>query len=171
MPKQFEPDEFDRAPEHGGRHRIRRTGSTRVREWFMVFAVSALVTVVGFFGFKIIGDSNTFRAIVPTDKVAEPQVPGTIGPGVTVIDATSANDLASGAAAKLLEAGFNVLTARNLDTLRNPGSASISAVYIKAGTDSNTANQVAAKLGGLKVVTADKFDDPITVVLGTSYKQ
>jgi hypothetical protein len=63
-----------------------------------------------------------------------------------------------------------VLTARNLGSLKNPGSASVSVVYAKTGDFASKAQDVANKLGGLKVITGDHFEDPITVVLGSNYK-
>ena len=169
MPQHFELDEFDRAPAHGGRHRIRRTGSIRVREWISVFVVTVAVTGVGFYGFKLLGDTNNFTNFVPNETAAEPQVPGTIGPGVAVIDASGKEQLATTVAAKLVVAGFNVLAARNLDALSVPGGTSSSAVYVKDSANNDTAERIAKELGGLKVSTSTSFDAAITVVLGTSF--
>jgi hypothetical protein len=170
MPKEYPLDEFDFVPAHGGRHRIRRTSGQRVREWFLVLTATVVITAAGFYGFKMLGDSNNFTAFAPTDNGGDTQVVNATGPGVTVIDATSKANLATDVAKKLLAAGFNVLTARNLSPLSNPGSANISVVYAKTGEFDSKAQEVATKLGGLKVVTADHFGDPITVVLGSNYK-
>ena len=170
MPNQFPLDEFDLVPAHGGRHRIRRTAGRRVREWFLVLGATLLITAVGFYGFKLIGDSNTFSAFAPTETGSDNQVVSAAGPGVTVIDASSKEHQATDVATLLLQAGFNVLTARNLSPLTNPGSSSVSVVYARTSDFAGKAQEVASKLGGLKVVTNNHFDDPITVVLGSSYR-
>ncbi len=169
MPNQFPLDEFDLVPSHGGRHRIRRTAGHRVREWFLLLGATLVITGLGFYGFKIIGDSNNFTAFAPTENGGEVQVAAVNGPGVTVIDASAKSNQATDVANLLLAAGFNVLTARNLSPLTNPGSASVSVVYARTADVAGKAQEVASKLGELKVVTNNHFDDPITVVLGTSY--
>ena len=170
MSNQFPLDEFDLVPSRGGRHRIRRTAGHRVREWFSLLLVTVVITAVGFYGFKTFGDSNNFNAFAPTDDGNETQVVTATGPGVTVIDASSNSHIATDVANQLLTAGFNVLTARNLSPLKNPGSASESVVYAKTSEFSGKAQEIADKLGGLKVVTDNAFDDPITVVLGTKFQ-
>ena len=171
MPNQTPRDEFDNVAPHGGRHRIRRTGADRVREWFLVLAATMVITGAGFYGFKFAGDANIFTSFSPTETGTETQVKSQAGPGVTVIDASDKKQQATRVATELAAAGYNVLTARNLDTLANPGSPTESVVYVRSADDASKAKEIAGKLGGLKVVTAKAFGDPITVVLGADFKK
>ena len=122
MPNQNPRDEFDNIPAHGGRHRIRRTAADRVREWFLVLTATVVITGAGFYGFKFAGDANIFNTYSLTDSGSDVQIKSQAGPGVTVIDASYKKQLATSVANQLLDAGYNVLTARNLDTLANPGA-------------------------------------------------
>lgn len=171
MPNQFPLDEIDAAPVHGGRHRIRRTSADRVREWFIVLTATVVITGAGFYGFKIASDSSIFNSFSPTDSGGDIQTVSEAGPGVAVIDAAGKKQLATAAATTLLDAGFNVLTARNLDVLTNPGTDLASVVYVRNSSDEDKAKAVAAKLGGLKVVSSKAFADPITVVIGKDFKK
>ena len=47
MADKFPTDEFDAAPVHGGRHRIRRTAKHRILEFLKIASFSAIVALVG----------------------------------------------------------------------------------------------------------------------------
>ena len=75
MADTFPKDEFDAAPVHGGRHRIRRTAKHRILEFFKIASFSALVALVGYVGLKGIDSLNFFNdsATVNTQPVVAVQ--------------------------------------------------------------------------------------------------
>lgn len=167
MADKFPRDEFDAAPIHGGRHRIRRTARHRVFEFFKIAAYSAVVAVVGFVGLKAIDSLNFFdtNTVVVTQPVVEK-----LKPLVVVLDGTSKDGNATAIAKVLLNAGYNVGTAANYVPATG-GQVSSSAVYYAASSEKSLAEAIAKKLSTAKVVIkaniSAEFTDAITVVLGT----
>jgi threonine dehydrogenase-like Zn-dependent dehydrogenase len=167
MSDKFPRDEFDAAPIHGGRHRIRRTARHRVLEFFKIAAYSAVVAAIGFVGLKAIDSLNFFDATAVV--VAQPAV-DSLKPLVVVLDGTSKDGNATTVAHTLLNDGYNVGAAANY-VPETGGQVSTSTVYYKSTNDIAIAEAIAKKLSTAKVsikatVSAD-FPDAITVVLGT----
>ncbi|MEO0049427.1 MAG: hypothetical protein RL556_759 [Actinomycetota bacterium] len=167
MADKFPRDEFDAAPIHGGRHRIRRTARHRVLEFLKIAAYSAIVAIVGFVGLKAIDSLNFFDAnsVVVTQPVVEK-----LEPLVVVLDGTSRDGNATAVAKMLSSAGYNVGAAANY-TPASGGQAHNSVVYFASTTDQALAEAIAKKLSTAKVVLkatiSAEFTDAITVVLGT----
>ncbi|MFM6977166.1 MAG: LytR C-terminal domain-containing protein [Micrococcales bacterium] len=164
---EFPRDEFDAAPIHGGRHRVRRTARHRVLEFLKIAAYSAVVAVLGFVGLKAIDSLNFFdtNTVVATQPVVE-----TLKPLVVVLDGTTKDGNATAVAKTLLNAGYNVGTAANYLPATG-GQVSTSAVYYLSANDQALAQAIAKKLSTstvtLKASMSAEFTDAITVVLGT----
>ena len=84
MAKKFPIDEFDKLPPHGGRHRIRRNASVRVREFFGYMLAAAVIA----FGWLLL-------------------------PCSTVVDATGEDGVAGTLAHRLLNKNWKVVAADN----------------------------------------------------------
>ena len=162
MAKKFPPDEFDSVEAQGGRHRIRRTGFDRFREFVRYMVISALVAGAGFAGLTWLDNANIYNGEVPnvaasTDPAKSYQV--------TVLDATGGDTAASKLGRSILDAGYTSVTADRL------GAESKSTVYYSSGDFKATADAVAKIAGGLPTKLSDRFVDPVTVVLGKDFKK
>ncbi len=163
MSKKFPLDEFDQLLNHGGRHRIRRTGGDRVREFFRYMLISLVVATLGYFGFTWVDSGNLFSAPAPTNNV---QVDATKGYPVTVLDGTGTAGTASGVAHKVLDAGWSVVTADKLPKKTNKTVIYYSNVDYKA-----TAQSLTAVVGKYPTKLDANYSDPITVVLGADFQK
>ncbi len=170
MSDKFPRDEFDAAPIHGGRHRVRRTARHRVLEFLKIAAYSAIVAVLGFVGLKAIDSLNFFDAnsVVVTQPVVEK-----LEPLVVVLDGTSKDGNATAVATVLLNAGYNVATAANYVPATG-GQVANSAVYYLSAEDKSLAEAIAKKLSttelSIRAEMSSQFTDSITVLLGTDRK-
>ena len=166
----FPRDEFDAAPPHGGRHRIRRSARNRVLEFLRIAAYSAIVAVIGYVGLKAIDSLNSFDAssVVTAQPVAD-----VLKPLVVVLDGTSKDGFATAVATKLANAGYNVGTAANY-VPASGGQVSSTLVNYRNTSDVALAEAIAKKLsaGGVvvKASISTDFPDAITVVLDTDLK-
>lgn len=164
---EFPRDEFDAAPSHGGRHRVRRTARNRVLEFLKIASYSAVVALLGFVGLKAIDSLNFFDAssVVTTQPVVEK-----LKPLVVVLDGTAKNGNATAVAEALLNAGYNVGTAANYMPASG-GRLTDTTVYYLSEGDQALAQAIAKKISTAQVVVEAKvsaeFNDAITVVLGT----
>ena len=170
MADTFPQDEFDAAPIHGGRHRIRRTAKHRILEFLKIAAYSAIVALIGWVGLKGIDSLNFFSdnttvKIQPVVAVQEPIV--------VVLDGTNQTGFATKWAATLSNAGYNVASAANY-TPATGGQVSTTVVYVRSTSDQTKAEVIANKLvltsGKVAVQLSTEFSDAITVVLGTDLK-
>ena len=169
MSDKFPVDEFDAAPQHGGRHRIRRTARHRVNEFLKITAISAGVALIGFIGLKAIDGLNSFDS--STSVVAQTADEVT-RPVVVVLDGTSATGLATKWATKLAS-NYNVATAANFTPATGSQVTSTFVYYTdaaNAATASAIAKLIATKSGTASVALSADFPDAITVVLGTDLK-
>ncbi|MEN9957295.1 MAG: hypothetical protein RIR46_903 [Actinomycetota bacterium] len=167
MAQKFPKDEFDSATVHGGRHRARRTKRDRIREFVRVLVVATVVGLSGIIGLKIIDGSvviDPSELVQPSPSASTSSVKAT---GVTVLDATEQEGLASEVAHKLLDAGWNVLTADNLDT---PTAPEKTLVFISSPQYESASKSLLKTLGEYEVQVSVGYSDPITVVLGKDFK-
>ncbi len=164
MADKFPTDEFDAAPMHGGRHRIRRTAKHRILEFLKISTFSAIVALVGYVGLKGIDSLNFFN---DTGAVVAQPVVETPKPLVVVLDATDEQGLATKWASNLSSAGFNVAAAANYEPLDGVQPAS-TVIYVRSAEQQATAESVAKrfKLENVAVEISQNFPDAITVVLG-----
>ena len=169
MADKFPMDEFDAAPQHGGRHRIRRTAKHRVNEFLKIVVISAVVALVGFGGLKLIDNLNSFDS---TTVVVAQNTDDLNRPVVVVLDGTTAQGLATKWATKLAN-NYNVATAANYVPTTG-GQVATTTVYYRDSSNAFTAAAIAKLIGtktGTAVVTqSNDFTDAITVVLGTDLK-
>ena len=169
MADKFPVDEFDAAPQHGGRHRIRRTARHRVAEFVKIVAISAAVALLGYGGLKAIDSLNVFDG---TNVAQNPVVEDQSRPIVVVLDGTTTKGLASKWAVKLAN-NYNVSTAANY-VQASGGQVTATTVYYAQSADAATAAAIAkvisTKTGKAAVTTSSDFPDAITVVLGTDLK-
>jgi len=164
MAKKFPNDEFDFVTPGGGRHRARRTKRDRVREFVRVLVAAAAVAGLGLFGLRILDSGVKFDiSTAPTTS----SVVNLTTVGVTVLDSTDAAGLASKVAHKLLDAGWNVLTA---DNLSDGTKHETTIVYISDEANRSEAKRLLKTLGKFAIETSDAYSDPITVVLGPDFK-
>jgi hypothetical protein len=162
MAKKFPLDEFDSVEAHGGRHRIRRTGFDRLREFFRYMLFSAIIAGAGFATLSWIDNSNVYSGDVPS-------VSNSVDPAksyqVTVLDATGGDSAASALGRKILNAGYTSVTA----DVANSEAKSV--VYYASGDAKATALALAKIAGNLPTKLSNRFTDPVTVVLGADYKK
>lgn len=170
MADTFPTDEFDAAPMHGGRHRIRRTAKHRILEFLKIAAFSAIVALVAWVGLKGIDSLNFFsdNSTVNTQPVVAVQEPI-----VVVLDGTEQIGFATKWATTLANAGFNVATAADYSPATG-GKVTKTVVYVRSTADQAKAEAIAKKLvltsGTVAVQLSTEFTDAITVVLGTDLK-
>lgn len=170
MADTFPTDEFDAAPMHGGRHRIRRTAKHRILEFLKIAAFSAIVALVGWVGLKGIDSLNFFSdsATVNTQPVVAVQEPN-----VVVLDGTDQTGFATKWATTLSNAGFNVATAADYAPAEG-GKVTTTVIYVRSTANQAKAESIAKKLvltsGEVAVQLSTEFPDAITVVLGTDLK-
>jgi hypothetical protein len=167
MADKFPTDEFDAAPVHGGRHRIRRTAKHRILEFLKIASFSAIVALVGYVGLKGIDSLNFFtdNSTVVAQPVVEEQKPL-----VVVLDATEQLGFAGKWALTLANAGFNVASAANY-TPADRAEREKTVVHIRSAADQATAEAIAKRLKLASVLVSTQFADAITVVLGTDLEQ
>lgn len=169
MADKFPIDEFDAAPKHGGRHRIRRTARHRFNELLKIALISAAVAAIGFVGLKAIDGLNNFDS---SSVVVAQNADDVARPVVVVLDGTIADGLATNWANKLAD-NYNVATAANFVPATG-GQVAASTVYYRDAADSATAAAIAklvtTKSGTAVVSQSTDFPDAITLVLGTDLK-
>ncbi len=163
MSKKFPLDEFDNLPTHGGRHRIRRTGADRIREFFRYMIMAGVVAGIGFFAFTWADSSNIFNGSVPKPTVAADV---TKGYPITVLDATKTDGLAGKIGHKILDAGYTVVTADNA-----PDKASKSVIYYSNVDYKATAQALVAIVGKYPLKLSNAYTDAVTIVLGADYQK
>jgi hypothetical protein len=166
MPDKFPTDEFDAAPVHGGRHRIRRTAKHRILEFLKIASFSAIVALVGYVGLKGIDSLNFFT---DTGTVVAQPASEVQKPLVVVLDATDQQDFAGKWALTLSNAGFNVATAANYEPV-DRAERDTTVVHIRSTSDQATADSIVKKLKFGTVKVSTQFVDAITVVLGADLK-
>jgi hypothetical protein len=189
MAKDFPADEFDSVTAIGGRHRAKRTLRSRLASFARYAGVTAALS-----GAAIVA-LNVTSAGSDLGNIAAPSGQGLSGfnangLGVTVIDATDKKGLAAKVASSLFDDGWNVLSAVNLNlpTPKGAATGSIPAptptpaatgavdpskttiVYVTTDAAKSAANDVLKTIGSYKIVQAETYADPITIVLGSDYK-
>ncbi len=172
MSQKFPTDEFDLNTEVGGRHRARRGFRDRLNEFVQVIAAGVIISAGGYFGLQVVANNGNLGvdvALNPGSSTASEFTKGN-GVGVSVIDATNANDAASKLAQKLLDDGWNVFSAsRSINSSGHPASRPVTIVYASSDSSAKAAASLAKSLGNYEVRVSPKYADPVTVVLGLDY--
>jgi hypothetical protein len=170
MTKNFPTDEIDSVPAGIGRRRARRSKGAAVLEFFTYLSVSAVLAGSALFGYQTffgggtkldlsaLSDNNT-----STQQSADPlRINET-----TVYDAVGQDGLASGVARKLLDKGWNVVTASDMPL---GAKSDKTVVYINSQDLDAAAKALVADLGQYSIEVSNQYIDPIVVVLGADYK-
>jgi len=183
--EKFPIDEFDRVSVPGGRHRQPRTTAVRLKS-FLGYAV--LSVAIGGLGIGVLSATSLTAEISGSTGVAQANNHdldryNASGLGVTVLDASNRNDLATAVANKLAAKGWNVLTAANLVVPADPNAPAVpvgqptpvptldkTVVYVSQQQLASTAKQVLDSVGNYEVKVAATYPDPITLVLGNDFK-
>ena len=174
MSQKFPLDDFDFNREVGGRHRARRGGSDRLLEFVGVIVAGVVLSGGGFFVLQGIAAGGQLGADtgLPISTTAANQFTKGNGVGVSIVDASRANDAASKLAQKLLDEGWNIWTAsRAVNSVGNPALVKTTTVYTTSDATSKVAATLAKSLGNYQVVVSNAYADPVTVVLGTDYNK
>jgi hypothetical protein len=179
MSKDFPKDELDSVTAVGGRHRAKRTLASRFGSFVRYVAVVAALSGIGIGVLNVTSNNSQFAGSVGGPSNNQAQSFQENGLGVTVIDSTDKQDLATKAAQLLFDNGWNILSAVNvpatLGTIGVAGSVTNSTdarttVYAVSQTAESAATKVAKALGDYKVVVSSQYTGPITVVLSSDYK-
>jgi hypothetical protein len=172
MSQKFPTDDFDLNTEIGGRHRARRGFRDRFIEFVQVIVVGVVISAGGYVGLQVIANNGNLGvdiALNSTSNTTNEFTKGN-GVGVSVIDATDANDAASKLAQKLLDQGWNVFSAsRLINSSGHETSRPVTIVYASSDASAKVAASLAKSLGNYEVRVSPKYEDPVTVVLGLDY--
>ncbi|MFM2238157.1 MAG: LytR cell envelope-related transcriptional attenuator, partial [Actinomycetota bacterium] len=84
-----------------------------------------------------------------------------------VVDGVGQVGLAGTVARKLIDKGWNVVTAANIDT---GVPATNTVIYINSAQLNDAAKALTGDLGNYAIEVSNQYIDPITVVLGADYK-
>lgn len=174
MSQKFPQDDFDFSHEVGGRHRARRGGVDRLREFATVVVAGVVLAGGGYVVLQGIaaGGQLGVDTGLPVTTNASNQFTKGKGIGVSVVDASKATDGASKLAQKLLDDGWNVWTAsRAVNAVGNPALVQATTVYASSDANASVAKSLAQSLGNYPVVVSTTYSDPVTVVLGTDYNK
>ena len=174
MSQKFPQDDFDFTHEVGGRHRARRGGFDRLREFAGVIAAGVVLSGGGFFVLQTIAASGQLGIDtgLPISTTAANQFTKGNGVGVSVVDASKSNNAASTLAQKLLDDGWNVWSAsRSVNSVGNPALVKTTIVYTTSDATASVAKSLAKSLGNYEVVVSSTYADPVTVVLGVDYNK
>lgn len=163
MSKKFPLDEFDQLPAHGGRHRIRRTGVDRAREFFRYMIMAVVVASTGFVALTWADSGNIFNGSVPKPTVA---ADSTKGYPIAVLDATETDGVAGDLGHKILDAGWTVVSAADAED-----KADKTVVYYSNVDYQATAKELLAVVGKYPLELSTDYSDAITIVLGADYKK
>jgi len=164
MSEKFPVDEFDSAPNQGGRHRARRTGKTRALEFVKLLIVATAVAGVGYLGLQLAQTSTIFSGFI-----SQPS-PSSLTTEVKVFDGTQANEAGTTVAKALFLAGFNVGDAENL--IDGDGQEVVvekSSILISDEKYRAKAERIAEAVGLAQIELTADYPDPITVVIGIDY--
>lgn len=169
MSQKFPLDEFDSAVSHGGRHRVRRTPKIRALEFLRIVIVALVVAVIGYFGLKWLDSANLFSASQPVPTVSVTDIAK--GLEITVLDATAKTGTADRVAAKLVDGGFNVVSAGQLggDSSSNT-EVDQTIVFFFNAADKAGATVIAKALGTYPVKQSTAYAGDVTIVLGADFK-
>ena len=167
MAENFPQDEFDQVAKAPGRRRARRGFGAKLLEFVTYFGVSALVAGGGLFSYQtFFGGGSSVNVGALSDNGKTSVDPIRINE-TTVINGAGKDGLASEVAHKLLDKGWNVVTARKMAL---GGSAEKTVIYINSDQLQDAAKVLTGDLGSYSIEVSNQYLDPITVVLGSDFK-
>ena len=168
MAENFPPDEFDQVAPAPGRRRVRRSSGKTFLEFVTYFSVSAIVAGGSLFGYQTFFGGGTkldFNALNTTPT--KPSVDPLRINETKVVDGVGQEGLAGTVARKLVDKGWNVVTAAN-STIGVVAEKTV--IYINSDQLTEAAKALTGDLGSFAIEVSNQYIDPITVVLGADYK-
>jgi hypothetical protein len=168
MAKNFPTDEFDQVAVAPGRRRAKRGAGSKFLEFVAYFSFSAVIFGGGLFGYQTFFGGGTqldFNAF--SDSGVKQNVDPIRINETKVIDAFGQDGLAGTVAHKLMDKGWNVVTAANAAA---GVTAEKTVVYINSDQLSDAAKALVGDLGNYPIEVSNQYIDPITVVLGSDFK-
>lgn len=166
MAENFPQDEFDQVTPGPGVRRARRSGSSKFFEFVSYFTISAVVAGGALFGYQTFfgGSSIDVSALSDNGKTITDSIRIN---ETTVFDGVGQDGLAGSVAHKLIDKGWNVVTAANTP---NGFKAEKTVIYINSDKLQDAAKTLVGDLGTYTIEVSNQYIDPITVVLGPDYK-
>ena len=156
------------APKVPGRRRARRGFGSRLLEFVAYFSVSAVVAGGGLFGYQtFFGGGTQLDLSGISDNVTKTNVDPLRINETKVIDGVGQIGLAGQVARKLIDKGWNVVTAAN-SPVGLPVASTV--IYINSEQLNDAAKALIGDLGKYSVEISNQYIDPITVVIGSDYK-
>ncbi len=170
MTKNFPSDEIDSVPAGIGRRRLPRSKGAAVGEFFAYLSISAVVAGAALFGYQTFFGGGTkldLNALGDNSTATQPATDPLRINETTVYDAVGKDGLASGVARKLLDKGWNVVTASDMPL---GAKSDKTVVYINSKDLDAAAKALVSDLGQYSIEVSNQYIDPIVVVLGADYK-
>ena len=166
MAENFPQDEFDQVSPGVGLRRARRSGASKFLEFIAYFSISAVIAGGGLFGYQTFfgGSSIDVNALSDNGKSATDSIRIN---ETTVFDGIGQDGLAGSVAHKLIDKGWNVVTASNVPAGLK---ADKTVIYINSDKLQDAAKTLVADLGTYTIEVSSQYIDPITIVLGSDYK-
>jgi len=162
----FPQDEIDSIAPAIGRRRLKRTRGSKLLEFFAYFTVSAVVAGGSLFAYQtFIGGKSSVdvNAVKSNTTTTDPlRVNET-----SILNGTSTAGESSIVAQKLVDKGWNVVTA---DTTPFGVTATKTTIFINSADLNDAAKAMVSDLGNYPIQVSSQYIDPITVVLGNDYK-
>ncbi len=166
MAENFPQDEFDQVAPAAGVRRARRSGGSKFLEFVGYFTVSAIIAGGGLLGYQTFfgGSSIDVNAMSDNGKTTTDSIRIN---ETTVFDGVGQDGLAGTVAHKLIDKGWNVVTAANVPLGLK---AEKTVIYINSDKLQDAAKTLVGDLGSYTIEVSNQYIDPITVVLGADYK-
>ena len=166
MAENFPLDEFDQVAPTLGVRRARKSIGSKFLEFSAYFTVSGILAGGGLFGYQTFFGGSSIdvnslndngKATVDSIRINE----------TTVFDGVGQDGLAGSVARKLMDKGWNVVTAANVPAGLK---ADKTVIYINSDQLQDAAKALVSDLGSYSIEVSNQYLDPITVVLGGDYK-
>lgn len=168
MTKNFPSDEIDAVAKAPGRRRAARSKFAGVRDFLAYFSFAAIVAGGGLFGYQtFFGGGTNLDFSATGDKTNTPVVDTLRVNETTIYDAVGKEQLASTVAHKLLDKGWNVVTAADMPLGL---TSEKTVIYINSDSLQDAAKAMVSDLGNYSIEVSNQYLDPIVVVIGSDYK-
>lgn len=166
MAENFPQDEFDQVAKAPGVRRAKRSKGSKFFEFIAYFSISAVIAGGGLFGYQSFFSGSSIDVSSISDNGKVNTDPIRINE-TTVLDAVGQPGLAGTVAHKLIDKGWNVVTAANAPVSLK---ADKTVIYINSDKLQDAAKKLISDLGSYSIEVSTQYIDPITVVLGPDYK-
>jgi hypothetical protein len=166
MDENFPKDEFDEVAPATGVRRTRLSQGSKILEFFVYFTISAVVAGGALFGYQTYFGGSSIDVSTFSDNGKTSADPLRINE-TTIFDGIGKVGLAGLVAHKLIDKGWNVVTAANV---AQGLKADKTTIYINSDKLQAAAKALVGDLGAYTITVSNQYIDPITVVIGADYK-